>query len=81
MAVIVVDDQQRQTILEAKGDVVLRDREGRYLGHLTDAFTADVSGITPEDIEIAKRRRASNAPRLTTPEVLARLRQLGESQR
>ena len=81
MSVIVVDDQQKQTILESKGDVVLRDREGRYLGHLTDVFTQDNSGVTQEDIEIAKRRRASNSPRLTTPEVLARLRQLGESHR
>ena len=80
MSVIVVDDQQRQAILESKGDVVFRDSQGRYLGHLTDAFTQDDGGFTQEDIELAKKRMASDSRRYTTKEVLERLRQLGESQ-
>src|SRR5712691_9576261 len=71
MAFIVVDDQQRKTILEAKGEVEIRDSQGRYLGHITDGFTQ-------EDIELAKKSLASNAPRYTTKEVLERLRQLPE---
>ena len=80
MSVIVVDDQQKQTILESKGDVVLRDREGRYLGHVTDAFTQDDGGVTQEDIEMAKKSLASDSRRYTTKEVLEHLRKLSEAQ-
>ena len=80
MSVIVVDDQQKQTILESKGDVVLRDSQGRYLGHLTDAFAKDDGGVTQEDIEMAKKSLASDSRRYTTKEVLEHLRKLSEAQ-
>ena len=80
MSFIVVDEQQRQTILEAKGDVEIRDAQGRYLGHITDSATSEDHGFTPEDIELAKKSLASNSRRYTTKEVLEHLRQLSEVQ-
>ncbi len=80
MPFIVVDDQQRQAILEAKGDVEIRDRQGRYLGHITDSATSENHGFTQEDIESAKKSLASDSRRYTTKEVLERLRQLSEGQ-
>ena len=79
MSVIVVDDQQRQTILESKGEVVIRDSQGRYLGHLTDAFAQDNGGFTQEDIELAKKSLASDSRCYTTKEVIEHLRHLGET--
>lgn len=72
MPFIVVDDQQRKTILEAKGSVEIRDSQGRYLGSINDGFT-------PEDIELAKKSLASDSRRFTTKEVLEHLRQLPEA--
>ncbi len=80
MSFIVVDDQQRQTILEAKGDVEIRDAQGRYLGHITDSATSKDHGFTQADIDLAKKRLASDSPRLTTKQVIEHLRKLGASQ-
>lgn len=69
---IVVDDKTARAIAEAGEAIELRDQQGRHLGFLT-------RGVSEQDIEIARQRLASDAPRYTTQEVLDRLRSL-ESQ-
>ena len=58
---------------------MLRERDGRYLGPVTEAFTKDDGGFTQEDIELVKKRMASDSRRYTTKEVIEHLRQLGET--
>ena len=66
---LIVDDEQARIISEAPENIVIRDRNGRYLGYVTHDFTE-------EEIAIAKQRLASDEPRYTTEQVLEHLRSL-----
>lgn len=66
MIYIVVDDEQALLIANASEGVEIRDRRGRRLGV--------VAHCEEDDTTVALRRRASNAPRFSTGEVLERLR-------
>lgn len=66
---ITVDDEQARIIAEAPEHIEIRDRSGRYLGHITHDFTE-------EEIAIAKQRLASDEPRYTTKQVLEHLQSL-----
>jgi len=69
MAQIIVSDDQARVIGEAGEDVEIRDRWGNHLGYV-------VHGFTDEDVAIAKRRLASDQPRLTTQQVLEHIHSL-----
>jgi hypothetical protein len=66
---ITLDDEQAKLIAEASGIVEIRDREGNRLGYVAHRFT-------DSDIALARARLASDEPRLTTLEVLDRLRSM-----
>jgi len=66
---IVVDDEQARIIAASGESVEIRDRHGNYLGYVAHEFTA-------EDIAEARRRFASDEPRLSTGEVLHHLESL-----
>lgn len=69
MTFIVLDEQQARILSDSRGVVGLRDKDGKYLG-----FAG--RGFTDEDVEIARRRLASEGPRYTTAEVLDHLERL-----
>lgn len=71
--VIVLDDDQARTLATAKDAVELRDRRGNPLGTVPPRSRAE-SGFTEEEIAETRRRLASDEPRLTTRQVLDRLR-------
>ena len=60
---IVVDDEQAKVISESVESIEIRDRSGKYLGHVAHGFAE-------EDVAIAKERMVSDEPRFTTREVL-----------
>ena len=66
---IVVDDEQARIIFESADSIEIRDRRGKHLGYVAHGFT-------DEDIAVARARRASDEPRLTTEQVLDHLRSL-----
>lgn len=66
---ITVDDEQARIIAEGKQNVEVRDRNGNLLGFVAHGFT-------DEDIAIAKRRMASDQPRMTTAQLLEHLQSL-----
>lgn len=70
MTHIIVDDEQAKVIRESAASIEIRDRTGRHLGYVAHGFS-------DEDIEIARQRRQSDEPRLTTAQVLEHLRSLG----
>lgn len=67
---IVVDDQQAKLISESNQYVEIRDPHGKHLGFVAHRFTED-------DLALAKERFDSDQPRLTTEQMLSRLRSLG----
>lgn len=69
MTYIVLDEQQAKILSEACGVIGLRDQSGRHLGFVSHGFTDD-------DIEMARKRLASDGPRYTTAEVLDHLQRL-----
>lgn len=70
MSRIVLTAEQAEIVAAATRPVAVCDAAGNLLGHLTPAWTED-------DIAEAKKRLSSDAPRLSTAEVLAYLRSLG----
>ena len=66
MNYIILSSEQVEIVAVAQGDLEVRDSSGKYIGCLTRGFTV-------EEIAEAKRRIASNDPRYTTQQVLARL--------
>lgn len=66
MPYIVLDEAQANVVSQAKGNVEIRDRNGKHLGYLAHGFTDD-------DIRIARERAVSPSPRFSTAEVLDRL--------
>jgi hypothetical protein len=64
---IVLDEAQARIIAQAKGDVEVRDGNGKHLGYIARGFTDD-------DIRIARERAESKVTCLSTAEVLDRLR-------
>jgi hypothetical protein len=64
---IVLNEAQARVIAQGKGDVEVRDGNGKHLGYITQGFT-------DEDIRIARERAESEGPWLLTAEVLDRLR-------
>ena len=66
MTQIILDDQQAKTISEAGGLIELLDRHGRSLGVIS-------TGISAEDIAIAKARSAANEQKHSTHDVLNHL--------
>lgn len=73
MSELILNDEQAQAIRNAPGQVTLRDSAGNYLGFVARDFTS-------EDVAEAKRRLASDEPRMTTQEVLKYLDSLEHSQ-
>jgi|HubBroStandDraft_6_1064221.scaffolds.fasta_scaffold3803037_2 hypothetical protein len=71
MTSIIVDDEQAQAIAQNHGMVEVRNRNGAVLGYFMYGFTA-------EDVAVAKKRMRSNERRLTTQELLERLRTVGQ---
>ena len=69
MPYIILDEEQARVVAQAKGEVEIRDHSGKHLGYVAHGFTDD-------DIQIARERAASSAPRLTTAEVLDHLSKL-----
>ena len=67
MTYIVLDESQVRILSQSKGEVEVRDPQGKHLGYIAHGFT-------DADMRLARERATSNAPRLTTAEVLARLR-------
>jgi hypothetical protein len=72
MIQIVLTDEQAKVVAAALEEVSVCDAGGNVLGFLSPVWTE-------EDVAEAKRRLASNQPRLTTAEVLAHLQSLGQS--
>jgi hypothetical protein len=66
---IIVDDEQAELIAKSANPLEIRDRQGRYLGYVAHGFS-------DEDFALAKKRLASDEPRLTTRQVLDHLRSL-----
>jgi hypothetical protein len=71
MTRIVLTDEQTKVVASATKPVPVCDARGNVLGFVNPAWS-------DEDIAEAKKRLASNAPRLTTAEILAYLRSLEE---
>ena len=69
MSRIVLTAEQAKAVAGANGPVPVCDAAGNVLGYFTPDWTED-------DIAEAKKRLSSDAPRLTTAEVLAYLRSL-----
>jgi hypothetical protein len=69
MVQVVVTADQAKLFAEAQESVEIVDGNGNRLGFFARPFTGD-------DIRLAKQRLASDEPRLTTAEVLERLKQL-----
>lgn len=73
MTQLILDDGQADIIAKSSGEIEVCDRRGNLLGRFS-------RGFTDEDIAIAKRRAASDAPRYTTQQVVEYLESLdGES--
>ena len=66
---IVLTDEQAKVVASATRPVPVCDGAGSVLGFLPPAWTED-------DIAEAKKRLSSDAPRLSTAEILAYLRSL-----
>ena len=66
---LILTDEQTQIVLQATGIVVIRDSQGRHLGHVSRGFTA-------EDIAEAQRRLAAPGTRFTGAEVMRYLQTL-----
>ena len=64
---IVVSDDLLRAIAESGGDVRFVNAEGQVLGRFEPE-------LTPTELEEIRRRLASNEPRYTTDQMLARLR-------
>lgn len=69
MTEVTLNDDQSRAIFNATGQVVLRDAAGKIVAKIPPR----VSDEEWEVIAESKRRLASNRPRYTTAEVLARL--------
>jgi hypothetical protein len=69
MTRIVLTDEQAKVVNEATTPVAVCDASGTVLGFLSPAWTE-------ADIAEAKKRLATDSPRLTTADVLAYLRSL-----
>lgn len=69
MTYIILNDEQARLVKGAEGTIEVRDSAGRHLGYLTHGFT-------PEEIDEARRRAASDGPWSTTAEVLEHLKSL-----
>lgn len=73
MPQITVDDEQARIISGALGGKVeVLNRNGERLGYVTH-------GVTEEDIEIAKQRRAANKGGYTIHQVMEHLKTLEQS--
>ncbi len=66
MAFIPIDEDQARLIRQCDGPVEIRDAAGKHLGMAGH-------GCLEEDIRLAKERRAPDAPRLTTQELVGQL--------
>jgi hypothetical protein len=69
MTRIVLTDEQARIVAAAKKPLPVCDERGNVLGFVSPAWSE-------ADIAEAKKRLASDAPRLTTAEILAYLRSL-----
>ena len=67
MVHIIVSDQQAKLIADTGQYVEIRDQHGNHLGFIAHGFTE-------QDIAIAKDRFASDQPRLSTKQMVDRLR-------
>jgi hypothetical protein len=72
MAHIVLTEEQMRQLNQSPERIEVRDPRNNLIGYLQ----LQISDFTPEEIEEARRRLASDQPRYTTAQVLAYLRSL-----
>jgi hypothetical protein len=72
MAHIVLTEEQMRQLNQSPERIEVRDPRNNPIGYLQ----LQISDFTPEEIEEARRRLASDQPRYTTAQVLAYLRSL-----
>jgi hypothetical protein len=70
---IILTPEQTQIVQQAGEAVEVRDEEGRTVAHLTRLAPAEI-----EAIDLAKRRLASDSPRIPSAQVQAHFRRLEE---
>lgn len=70
---IILTPEQIQIVQQAGEAVEVRDEEGRTVAHLTRLDPSEI-----EAIELAKRRLASDSPRVPSEQVQAHFRRLEE---
>jgi hypothetical protein len=71
MPELILNEEQAKVLSQSYGPVVVRDANGKVLGHLERR-------LTPEMIAELKRRAAAPGPRYTGDQVRARLQALQE---
>jgi hypothetical protein len=69
MVPLTLSNQQLEQLSQAHGSIPFNDEQGRLRGYITFIVGAD-------EVAEAKRALASNAPGLTTAELLAKLESL-----
>lgn len=74
MTQIILTGDQMHQLTSATDDVVIADGQGNVIVRLPPKISDEEAAIIAE----AKRRLASNQPRIPSSDVLARLKQLNE---
>jgi hypothetical protein len=74
MTEIILTSDQMHQLASATGDVVIADGRGNVIVRLPSKISDDEAAIIAE----AKRRLASDQPRIPSSEVLSRLKRLSE---
>jgi hypothetical protein len=74
MTEIILTGDQMHQLASATGDVVIADGQGNVIVRIPSKISDDEAAIIAE----AKRRLASDQPRIPSSEVLARLKRLNE---
>lgn len=81
MSVLVLDDVQVKTVLDAGGDVTVRDAAGHELGTLVRASATETVRLTPEDLDqLLERMSMRDVEWKTTGQVLDELQKLAPVQ-
>jgi hypothetical protein len=74
MTEIILTGEQMHQLASATDDIVIADAQGNVIARLPPKISEEEAAI----IEEAKRRLASDQPRIPSSEVLARLKRLNE---
>jgi|AP95_1055475.scaffolds.fasta_scaffold632873_1 hypothetical protein len=76
MVTIVVSDDQAKLIAEAQSEVFIRDSQGRVLGQVSPARGS--SRFSPDEVAELEKRLDEPGERVTTTELLERLKSRDE---